>query len=78
MGSKTKMSDFVNGVSQDQFLFLLAFFVLGISVFLFIPMFLKSHQNALKREDLRKKRELLPSVQMQTGVLTGARPLNPN
>lgn len=76
--SKRKISDLVDGVSQEQFLFLLAFFSLGILVFLLTPVFQKSHQDALKREDIRKKRELLPSVQMQTGVLTGARQLSPN
>ena len=76
--SKMKLSDLVDGVSQEQFLFLLAFFSLGILVFLLTPMIQKSHQDALKREDLRKRRKLLPSVQMQTGVLTGARHLSPN
>ena len=73
-----KLSDFVDGVSQEQFLFLLAFFTLGILVFLLTPMIQKSHQDALKREDIRKKREVLPSVQMQIGVLTGARYSSPN
>ena len=71
--SNKKLSNFVDGVSQESILFLIALFFVGFLVFLLTPVIQKSHQDALKREDIRKKRELLPSVQMQTGVLTGAR-----
>ncbi len=58
--SKTKLSNFVNGVSQENFIFLLAFIFVGMSVFVMIPFMVEHHKLALSRNEWRKKQKIAP------------------
>ena len=52
--SKTKLSNFVNGVSQENFIFLLYFILIGVVVFSLTPFLVEHHEQALARDEFRK------------------------
>lgn len=41
--SKNKLSNFVNGVSQEKFIVFLSFLFIGVSVFVMTPPLIKNH-----------------------------------
>lgn len=58
--SKTKLSNFVNGVSQDNFIFLLSFIFVGVLVFVTTPFLVENHKRALSRNEWRKEQKKSP------------------
>lgn len=58
--SKTKLSNFVNGVSQENFIFLLYFILIGVVVFSLTPFLVEHHEQALARDEFRKTQKKVP------------------
>jgi hypothetical protein len=65
--SKSKLSNFVNGVSQENFLFLLYFLFTGVFVFVVTPFFVENHKRAVARNEWRKTQKSLP-LSFTTGM----------
>ena len=58
--SKTKLSNFVNGVSQEKFFFLLYFVFIGVIVFILTPFLVNNHKRAVAKNEFKKSQESLP------------------
>ena len=65
--SKNKLSNFVNGVSQEYFIFLLYFLFIGVSVFVITPLLVSNHTRALTRNEWKKTQKSMP-LSFTTGV----------
>ena len=58
--SKAKLSNLVNGVSQENFVFLLSFLFIGVVVFSLTPVLVENHRQALSRDEFRKAQTYAP------------------
>jgi len=56
--SKTKLSNYVNGVSQEKFILLISFLFIGISVFITTPFLANYHKQAVARDKSRQQKSL--------------------
>ena len=65
--SKTKLSNFVNGVSQENFIFLLSFLFIGVSVFMITPFLVDNHKRAVARNEWIKTQKSIP-LSFTTGM----------
>lgn len=73
--SKTKLSNFVNGVSQENFIFLLSFLFIGVVVLLITPFLVDNHKRAVARNEWRKTQESIP-LSFTSGIPTNTRRLS--
>ena len=73
--SKTKLSNFVNGVSEENFIFLLFFLFIGVVVFLITPFLVDNHKQAVARNEWRKTQESIP-LSFRSGIPTNTRSLS--
>lgn len=55
--SKTKLSNFVNGVSEEKFILFVSLLTTGILVYMFIPFMVQNHSAAVARDEWRKKQK---------------------
>jgi hypothetical protein len=58
--SKNKLSNLVNGVSQENFIFLVSFLFIGVSVFLITPFLINNHKRAVARNEWTKTQKSIP------------------
>lgn len=65
--SKNKLSNFVNGVSQENFIFLLSFLFIGASVFVVTPYLVENHERAVAYNEFRKTQKSIP-LSVATGM----------
>lgn len=68
--SKNKLSNFVNGVSQENFIFLLSFLFIGVSIFVMTPFLIDNHKRAVARNEWTKTQKSIPLS------FTSGRPIN--
>ena len=73
--SKTKLSNFVNGVSQENFIFLLSFLFIGVVVFSLTPTLVENHRQALARDEFRKTQTYVP-ISFTSGMPMNTRRLS--
>uniref|UniRef100_A0A6C0IXZ8 Uncharacterized protein n=1 Tax=viral metagenome TaxID=1070528 RepID=A0A6C0IXZ8_9ZZZZ len=73
--SKIKLSNFVNGVSQENFIFLVSFLFIGASVFLITPFLVNNHKRAVARNEWRKTQESIP-LGFTSGIPSNTRRLS--
>jgi len=65
----------VNGVSQENFIFLLSFLFIGVAVFLITPFLVDNHKQAVARNEWRKTQESIP-LSFRSGIPTNTRSLS--
>lgn len=70
--SKAKLSDFVNGVSQENFIIFLYFLFIGVAVFLITPFLVDNHKRAVSHNEWRKTQESIP-LSFRSGIPTNTR-----
>ena len=58
--SKTKLSNFVNGVSEETFTLLLAFILIGVLILLTLPQLIDNHRRAVAYNEWNKKNAVQP------------------
>ena len=73
--SKTKLSNFVNGVSEENFIFLIGFLFTGVLIFIMTPLLVKSHEQALARDEWRKTQKSVP-LSLMSGMPINTRRLS--
>lgn len=56
---KDRLSNFVDGVSHENIMLLLAFIFTGITVFIITPYLVKNHEREVARNEWNKKQKLL-------------------
>jgi hypothetical protein len=57
--NKNRLSNFVNGVSQQHFLLILSFVALGTFLILVTPFLHKNHQKLVAHNEWEKKQNML-------------------
>ena len=65
--SKNKLSNFVDGVSQENFTILLAFIFIGIIVFVTTPFMVENHAREVASNEQRKTQKSAP-LSFTTGM----------
>lgn len=73
--SKNKLSNFVNGVSQENFIFLLSFLFIGVSVFVMTPFLVENHGRAVARNEWKNTQKSIP-LSFTTGMPVNTRRLS--
>ena len=72
---KNKLSNFVNGVSQENIILLLSFIGIGILIFTIIPFLVSNHKRTVYRNEWRKTQKI-QQIDITPGIPVNTRRLS--